>query len=411
MKQEQFDTGKAPEVFVESCFGDLSITVAHAGGTQIAGDDFTVKEVDSSLYVNSTGDLRLRLPAGSTLRLEDIKGDLTVRQVQGSVSIQKVGGDASLSKVGDVKLSNVHGDLVAKHMTGSLSVEAVGGDAVINYVTGDVNMGSIGGDLAGRYLSKSATILEVSGDVDLKMVAGDVRVEKSSRDVNLAQIGGEVAVLQSAGDIRLSGSLSSGNHELTAGGDIVLRWPPDAPLNLVATASSVTNRMRFDSESEKEDGTLVGTIGEGNTNVMLNASGRIILKEAEASAWAWDDPGMKDLDQELEGLGERITAQVEEHMAKLAAEMEMRFGDLGTQVSDKIVRKAEKAAERAAAKAERAQKRAGRYGGFAPPPPPSIPAPPKKQASTEEQMKILRMVESGAITPEDANMLLEALES
>ncbi|MBE2200741.1 MAG: hypothetical protein IAE79_19165, partial [Anaerolinea sp.] len=41
---------------------------------------------------------------------------------------------------------------------------------------------------------------------------------------------------------------------------------------------------------------------------------------------------------------------------------------------------------------------------------PGPPPPPAKKASTEEQLKILKMVEQGIISPEEANMLLEALE-
>jgi hypothetical protein len=39
------------------------------------------------------------------------------------------------------------------------------------------------------------------------------------------------------------------------------------------------------------------------------------------------------------------------------------------------------------------------------------PTPPKPAASTEEQLKILKMVENGKITPQEASMLLEALEA
>jgi hypothetical protein len=74
------------------------------------------------------------------------------------------------------------------------------------------------------------------------------------------------------------------------------------------------------------------------------------------------------------------------------------------------MRQAEKAMERA----ERQMRRAVHISR--PPVPPKPPmAPftfkPKSKASSEEQLKILKMVEKGIISPEEAGTLLEALEN
>jgi hypothetical protein len=76
-----------------------------------------------------------------------------------------------------------------------------------------------------------------------------------------------------------------------------------------------------------------------------------------------------------------------------------------------MAEKAARQAERAAERVERARRKSdwrGRAAAAAESAPP--PAPARRTASPEEQLKILKMVESGAITPEDAGMLLEALE-
>jgi hypothetical protein len=63
-------------------------------------------------------------------------------------------------------------------------------------------------------------------------------------------------------------------------------------------------------------------------------------------------------------------------------------------------------------KLEKTQERmARRYGSPPPPRPPRSPGPPEPQASSEEQVKILKMLENGVISVDEANTLLDALES
>ena len=99
------------------------------------------------------------------------------------------------------------------------------------------------------------------------------------------------------------------------------------------------------------------------------------------------------------------------HLARVARDFETRFGpEFGQRMAEKAARQAERAAERAERAGERARRK-GEWRGRAPvadAPPPAAAA--RRTASPEEQMKILKMVETGAITPEDAGMLLEALE-
>lgn len=407
MMKQEFETSPAAAILLERCRGDLTITTIQQPHIQAEGDDYTVKEVDGQWFINSNGDLRLRVPAASSLQIEQVDGDLALRRLDGKARIQTVNGDASLSGLAGVKLGTVAGDLALKQFTGSAHVETVNGDISVQHLADDLNVGTVSGDLSGRYISGSVSVGHAGGDVTLKYVSEDATITRCARDVNLTQVGGTVSVPRADGDIRLKGPLPAGDHTLEAGGDIVVRWPVDSPLNLLARAPKIDNRLTWSTENTKDDGAFIGTVGDGKTNLTLTAGGRIYLKAAESTGKAWESFGIPETEHDFEDLGERIAAQVSEQMARMAVEMEARFGDVGQQVAEKVMRKAEKAAERAAAQAERAQKRAHRQSGFAPPPP---PPPPRRQASTEEQMKILRMVESGAITPEDANMLLEALE-
>ncbi|HQF71750.1 MAG TPA: hypothetical protein PLH39_10780 [Promineifilum sp.] len=253
------------------------------------------------------------------------------------------------------------------------------------------------------------TIEETSGDVSVREVNGEIALGHAHRDVNLAAVAGRVMLGSVDGDIRLRGALPPGDHALSAHGDIVVRWPANVAVNVVAAAKRIVNRLPLQDVAEK-DGQLLGRIGNGTTQLTLSADGQIVLKEITPVDEKWDD-GMIGDDAEFEpffsGLGlenmtARIEAEVNNHLARVARDIETRFGpEFGQRMADKVARQAERATERARRKGEW-RSRAGDSATAA--------APQRRSASPEEQLKILKMVESGAITPEDAGMLLEALE-
>src|SRR5690606_34380397 len=254
------------------------------------------------------------------------------------------------------------------------------------------------------------------GDVNLHTVSEDLHISKSHRDVNLSNLGGVVRVDQAEGDIRLRGSLAAGKHRFQAQGDVVIRWPVNAPLAITAKAPNISNRLPLD-EAQGEQGSLSGRLGDGETFVEVQAGGRVVLKPAEPEV-AWESDfgpdfagDFVDIGLEMAGLGERLASELESHMASLSANIEKRFGpDFAQKMAEKAALKAEKAMERVARRAERAQQRAerhaGRYGSWTEPPRPAA----KPKATPEEQLKVLEMLEQGLISVEEANTLLKAME-
>jgi hypothetical protein len=243
------------------------------------------------------------------------------------------------------------------------------------------------------------------------------------------------------GDLDISGDLDAGKHSFSTQGNLLLRWPMGASLNLNATARQIHNRLSL--VDVVQDGShLAGRIGEGDTSVILDARGDMMLKEVDIDQGYWDvhfagKPMDQDYDFDFDfdfdfgEIGRRVREEIDSHLVRLTNDLEQRFGpDFAQRIAEKVGREAERAAERAereaeraAARAERAAERAqreaerhaahfarmaSRHGRHGPPPPP--PPPPAREVSAEEQLKILRMVENGTISPEEANMLLKALE-
>ena len=412
MAKERFETGKAPVIEVTLCGGDLAVN----GWTEaavVAKGNFEVVETDQGLRLTSTGDLRLSIPALAELKIDEVSGDLAIKDFAGSLAVAVVHGDAILVNGGSAELATVHGDLVVRGANGGTAAQLVHGDVAVRRC-GGLQLQVVFGDCSVRSVKGEVTIGEASGDVDVRYVSGDVNISQTRRDANLADVGGMLTVGEAHGDIRLRGGLGSGDHVLRAKGDIVVRWPHGASMNLDAAAKRIDNRLALDDVTEK-DGRLIGRIGESKLNLLLAADGRIVLRDAELVDEQWESFGGEemgfDIGVDFGSIGAQIESEISQQMARLSRELETKFGkDFSDRLAEKLSRTAERAAEKMERRAERASERArARSGGFnfgAS----AMPTSPRKSVSPEEQLKILKMVETGAISSEEAGMLLEALE-
>ncbi len=415
---QEFDLGKAPQIFVTLCAGELLVKGWDNTAVLVKEDDVKVKEGEEGLTISSNGRIQLRLPEYANLTVETVHGDAIIKNLQGSISLKTVNGDAIFVNVEQAALETVHGDLSGKHINGPVTAVTINGDAIFRNV-GGISLETVHGDLAARMVNGDVDVATVAGDISLRQVTGDVSIKHGHRDANLRFLSGATSVGEINGDVRVYGELAAGKHHFQAGGDIVLRWPPSSPLQLTAQGNRILNRLPFDEVVESED-SFTGTIGTGGPVVNLEANGRIILKDLYVVREEWehyqaDDPDM-EFTLDLEGLGAQINAQVNEQLSRLSVELESKFGaDFTQKIAEKISRKAEQAARRAEQAAERARRRAEKHRAthYGPRPgrPPAPPRPPKPKATPEEQLKILKMVEQGVISPEEANTLLDALEN
>lgn len=133
----------------------------------------------------------------------------------------------------------------------------------------------------------------------------------------------------------------------------------------------------------------------------LNAGGDLLVLPGKSGS-GFDAGAFSD---QVESLIESAMGQFESQMARVQRELEERWGKNNP---------LERAAERTKRSAERAQRRAeraaGTWGAFATPPRPPAPPKPAQPVSDEERLLVLKMVESGQITVEEAAKLLASLE-
>ena len=414
MTQQKIFTGKAPHISIADCNGDLVVRTWAETAVSLSGDSFEVTEGEEKVSISSQRALKLTVPIHSSLSVSYVNGDVAIKLLEGDVSLVEVNGDVVLRGGSNVHIQTLNADLSAKNLDGDLTIDMINGDASLRNI-GALTIETIQGDLSVRNANGDVHLHQAQGDVSLRTVNGNVTVENGQRDINLRNLGGITSVQGIQGDIRLYGGLSEGDHSFAAERDIIVRWPITSPLNLTATAPSIKNRLPLEKETEMED-TLIGRIGDGETNATFTANGRIIIKDGDIVDPKWQDDAEgfeTDFDFDFANFGSQISQQINDHVSQISQKLETTLGPEFTQrMAEKISRKvevatakAEKAAERARQRAERQQRYGVRVSRTAAPTP-----EPKQKASSEEKLKILKMVEQGIISPNEAATLLEALE-
>lgn len=410
---KRYETGKAPHVLITRCSGDLLVRGSREASVQVKGEH-SAEQSDKGLLIAGDGSLSIYLPEQTMLVLQDISGDSVIKGVRGGVTAETVAGDLVCKALASTTVGTVHGDLAVSNVDESLLVDVVHGDMVVRHA-GPLTVKMAHGDLVARFIAGDVTIDQAMGDANLETANGDVHVAAVGRDINLNNLGGKVEVKGVAGDIRLRGSLAPGKHLLEAGGDIVVRWPESEPLDVLVQASEVYNRLPLTDISEEGD-TFSGRLGDGETTLVLNAQGRVILKAVDMIDWKSDVAGEWDaigadfatVGAELAGLGQQISEEIGNHMAEFTTRIEEHLGaDFAQRMAERAAKKTERAMKRAIRQSEQVRRKSAAWT------PTASPQPAKEETapSAEEQMKILSMLEKGIISVEEADTLLKALES
>jgi hypothetical protein len=466
MSQQRIETIDAPQVTI-ACAGDLVVRSTVEMSVLVRGDDFTVAadagDVDEvvsaekelkldekdptaikieeikeplklviadSVSIASNGDLVVHVPRdASVILLDTIGGDASIKNIGGTVTANEIGGDMALSTIGgSVTLHSVHGDLSVSGVDGDFSINTVNGDLAVNRVDGDTSIEKVNGDFAAKSLSGNVALEEVLGDAALRSVGGNLTIGNVFGDCSLANLGGNCTV-HVTDDIRIKGDLAQGEHYFSADSTISFHWPAGKPIMLNATAPKIRNRITFDGDAVTEtEGVFNAVIGKDGPLVNLDAGEKITMRETggkteDANGWGgfqfeFDTTGWADfgqmISQEVNEKMELFSAKINEQFGPdFAAQMErhaQRAADQAQRAAEKAMRKAEQAMRKAERNTQREAARAEQRNAYrsAPPSPPKAPSPPKSDTRAE-QMKILKMLEEGKISLEDANKLLEAL--
>lgn len=368
METQSFDLGAQPKVRLENVGGTLRLTAHEEPEVLVRCRDHDQAQLKSDekkgeLNLLCPSDCHIAVPPKASIEGERVGGDLTITGIQGGIAVRSVGGDVIGRRIGQLSIEQIGGSASVRKMTGNLSVDNMGGDCRAEDVEGDVRLRGIGGD---------ARLSRVEGEIDVN-AGGDVRLA-------FTPAGKQESKVSAGGDVDcLLGEESSVEINLSAGGDIRLAVPAD-----------------LESDSQIK-------LGDREARLQLSSGGDLNLRMGQDE---------RDYD-----LGEAIAARIGAELQAEMADLEVHLRDLGARVesnfdSERIAKKMQRAVDKAQRKAEKARLRAVRklnqlgdrqvdlrFG-----------AGRGRGSMEQERLMILRMIEQGKITVEEAETLLQALE-
>lgn len=376
MWRRTIESSETPQIVVRECLGNL--TVQGSRDEQITltvrdGDeDVNLEHAGETVSFSAAADCTLVCPLRTALTAERVLGSLRVEGVEGSINAKVVHGNMILRTIGPVSLDKVLGNLSVHDVAGSLTVGEVKGNARVRGVDGVLTLDEVGGNL---------TTEDVKGGLEAGLGAGTVR-----------------------GNVRLGPAFRpETTYRVNASGNMVVRVPADASLRLAVRARGKVHSGVPGLDLEEKGGDVRGSLGDGEATLEADVKGNVSLQPAEIE-------GAFEVGADLEGLGAQIERQVNEALATVATQVEASLSRMDVesltrrveQASGEARRRAERAAQQARLRAERAERRWQRASGREP--------QPQQTVTDEERLRVLRMVEDGKITPEQASELLAALE-
>lgn len=344
------EVGPAPQLRIPNLGGSLRLIGGE--GTRLeahseAGGGVSLRQTGDAWEIEAASDCAVFVPRRAQVEIGTIGGEGRLSGLESDLSIRSVGGSLHLRRVAATVLQTVGGDLLASRVEGDLRADKVGGDATVNRVSGTVHLGRVGGDLVLR--GASGAVADAAGDISADVCPG--KAWKGS---------------------------------LNAGGDLALRLCREASARISYRAGG---RVILAAGVADDAGQGELRLGEGEGEIALSAGADLAVslaarEEMEAGA---------DIEDKIFGRVDEALRRVE----FLAGRAGRATVD-GEAIGKKVRRAIEGALERAGASARRGWSRGWDDG-------------PRGAPGSEEKLAILRMLEGGAITVEEAEKLLKAL--
>lgn len=455
------------EVTLGRIHGELSVEdVRTLRLTDSVDRDASFVDVESLKAKSIGGDVNCKNVREAQLQ-HSIGGELEVENVD-VLSAGNIGRDCVIHGNGHtvVNLANIGIDLEV-HRVAKLQAQNIGANCEVHdSEQAEVVLGNVGGELeiAGALLvelhnvGRECELSDIQGNVNVKHIGIHVHVAGVGGNLKLGHIGAQAEIRGVRGSIELG--QVGGNLELQA------QFPPESITNLrvggnatidLPDASNVTiQALAGGNVRDEKSGTTYHNqatlvYGDGVAQVKVKAGGNINLRGSVESktmtrdTWDWKDwRFVHDTDYwgiEMASAVEHKERKRREHMEaqqRRRAErraygprLNIRFNEREWRVDpghiDHIVSQARQAAADGIQGAFEAVDQALRNMHFSTPVPPYPPASPAdsdaenetREQPTEanetsinieqEREAILRMIAEGRITPDEGDMLLEAL--
>ncbi len=240
-------------------------------------------------------DLILSIPHRLPLEIEDVSGDADVRELPSGVTLREIDGDLALRMVGASAIGTVMGDMDARE-SGPLTMDDLHADLSVRGGKGNLSVKSVDGDVS---------LHEMQADVNLESVKGDLYVRGVNGNLNARVEEDAVLYLQPADGRAVS---------ISAEGDILLHMSARASAALTLSAGDAEDIRVEMPGVPKRDGRNPRSVvlGSGGAAINLKAEGDVMVTSREsdwASAAEFDFGGSWPLPDDF---SERINRRVQE---------------------------------------------------------------------------------------------------
>jgi DUF4097 and DUF4098 domain-containing protein YvlB len=359
MTSKTFHLGENPRLLFRSCSGRIRIQGREGENIELlfgsSAGALDVKELKESLEITASGPLTAHVPSGATVTVESCTGELRATSFN-ALHLRKHLGDINLKNVAAIEMTTLHGDV---RIQGAQSLQVM----------------TLYGDLRAESIVGKLHIMGIHGDISLRQTSGQMDLQNITGDLSLGAPDGQLDVHDMVGDLRVQGDLQSGEYRLETCGDVVLRLAPtsNARLELAAPMGSVASHLEL-GELQESAHEIKGSLGEGTAKIQVTScNGDIAVRQLRDSGSQYE---------------------IREERARKRAQRQ----------AEKARRRAERLARKAREKQARWLER-GRTKGYA----------SQKGVSSKDQdnerLAVLSMLSEGKINAEQAQALLDALES
>lgn len=454
------------QIEMEAISGDCEVQSAGTVMIAAVAGDLEAQDISTVLRCGVvSGDCEVQGSAAAQVAIGNTGGSL---EIGGAASVQagNVRGDCEINDVmTDVEVGNISGDLECRGVGGNVRIGRVAGDAELNGITGSVEISTVGGDLElqSSFPPDSHTQIKIGGEATITLPDNpNVRIS--------AVVGGDVSgigIVATSGGNMVNLVYGDGNAylDLKVGGDLDLHSfdQPRSSSSMGGMGSGAWNDFgREMADFGREMGKLGQELSREISEAVKNAgwsAGSDVAEEVRRKT----EESVRRARQRAEEDARRSRARAEENARRAqqhSSRVNVRFNEREWRMDparlNRILEQAKQAADEGVFGALEAVERALRNIHIpnppnrpTPPNPPAPPTPPRGSEGSEypassvepvqpvspvepvspvtssfagqeqgegqnanpeqEREAILRMIAEGRITPEEGDMLLEAL--
>jgi hypothetical protein len=442
---------------LERMVGDLSVTAWDEADVRIRAkegteEDLTIEETEAGLTIAARVPCEVCVPQNTPIAVREALNNLRVKAVH-ALEVQQVHGNLYLNDISEATIERVHGNLKSDSV-GALQVkDTVYGNAALRggsnanlaevrgnclakglaelYVTrtsGNLHVNDHGGLLTGEQIGGNALLKGVRGVVTLDRVGGNLTARDLIAGAKVAKIGGNLA---------FNGEIGSGcTYHFKAGGNALLRLNEGASTHVSLTAGGRVQSSAALVDQESSRSTLSGTLGDGGAEIVVEAGGNALLaakgpavvgtelreevaRQVEESMRAMED-SLRAID--FEAIGQQVSLEMEKALAELRTKLENvdweHVGRRTERAMERAMERMQRDIDRLTIKAARRQEKmermaaraAARQDGLGRTRTGDARAGAPEVDLNQERLAILKMVEEGKISPEEAGTLFDALQ-